>query len=225
MHSAPYSIRLATPKDARQMLDIYGPVVLGTAISFEVETPSEQEFRRRIAETLQRLPWLVCLCQNRVAGYAYAAPFRNRAGYRWSVEVSVYVDEEFRGRGVASALYTSLLEGLRILGYFNAYAGISLPNPASVNLHERMGFKPVGVFPSAGFKLGRWHDVGFWRLTLQEHTAEPPPPKSLEYLASSPQWAQCLKAPAAAHRRQLTYSNAFWVNSARQIPCLTDDFP
>ena len=88
---APYIIRLATPDDARQMLDIYEPVVLGTAISFEIETPSEEEFRQRITQTLQRLPWLVCLCQNRVAGYAYAAPFRNRAGYRWSVEVSVYV--------------------------------------------------------------------------------------------------------------------------------------
>ena len=97
---------------------------------------------------------------------------------------------------MASSLYTSLLEGLRILGYFNAYAGISLPNPASANLHERMGFKPVGVFPSVGFKLGRWHDVGFWRLTLQGHAAEPSLPKSLEHLASSPQWAQCLQAAA-----------------------------
>ena len=94
--------------------------------------------------------------------------------------------EEFRGRGVASALYTSLLEGLRILGYFNAYAGISLPNPASVNLHERMGFKPAGVFPSVGFKLGRWHDVGFWRLTLQEHAAEPSPPKPLGVSGQQP---------------------------------------
>ena len=99
MPPTPFVIRFASPKDARQMLDIYGPVVLNTAISFEVETPTEEAFRRRIAATLQRLPWLVCLCQNRVAGYAYAALFRNRAGYRWSVEVSVYVSEEFRGRG------------------------------------------------------------------------------------------------------------------------------
>ena len=109
----------------------------------------------------------------------------------------MYVDEEFRGRGVASALYTSRLEGLRILGYFNAYAGISLPNPTSVNLHEHMGFKPVGVFLSVGFKLGRWHDVGFWWLTLQEHAAEPSPPKSFEHLVSSTQWAQGLEAAAA----------------------------
>ena len=99
---------------------------------------------------------------------------------------------------MASALHTSLLEGLRILGYLNAYAGISLPNPASVNLREHMGFKPVGVFPSVGFKLGRWHDVGFWRLTLQGHAAEPYPPKSLEYLVISPQCAQCLEV-AVAH--------------------------
>ena len=98
----------------------------------------------------------------------------------------MYVGEKFRGRGVASALYTSLLEGLRILGYFNAYAGISLPNPASVNLHERMGFKPIGVFPSAGFKLGRWHDVGFWRLTLQKHAPEPLPPNPNNTRSTTP---------------------------------------
>ena len=98
---------------------------------------------------------------------------------------------------MASALYTSLLEGLRILGYFNAYAGISLPNPASVNLHERMGFKPVGVFPSVGFKLVRWHDVGFWQLTLEEHAAEPSPPKPLEQLLNNPRWSPTLKAAAA----------------------------
>ena len=189
---AHYNIRLATPDDARQMLDIYGPVVLNAAISFETEPPTEEAFRRRISDTLQCLPWLVCESDNCIAGYAYATPFRSRAGYRWSVEVSVYVHREFRGRGVATALYTSLLESLRILGYFNAYAGISLPNPASVNLHEGMGFKPAGTFPSVGFKLGRWHDIGFWRLTLQKHAPEPLPSKPLAHLLNNPKWAHTL---------------------------------
>lgn len=180
------------------MLNIYAPVVRNTAISFELEPPSEEEFRLRISKTLQRFPWLACESDNRIAGYAYATPFRTREGYRWSVEVSVYVAEEFRGRGVAKALYTSLVEGLRILGYFNAYAGISLPNPASVNLHERMGFEPVGIFPSVGFKLGNWHDVGFWRLTLQPHTPNPSPPKPINHLLNNPQWSQTLKIAAGS---------------------------
>lgn len=194
MPSSSYLIRMATPEDASQMLDIYNPVVRNTPISFEVEPPTEQEFRQRIADTLQHLPWLVCEFEGRIAGYAYATPFRSRSGYRWSVEVSVYVAEHFRRRGVASALYTALLEGLRILGYFNAYAGISLPNAASVRAHERMGFRPVGAFLSAGFKLGEWHDVGFWRLTLQPHAADPSEPRPLHHLLQNSKWSQNLQA-------------------------------
>ena len=197
MPSSPYIIRLATPEDAPQMLDIYAPVVRDTAISFELKPPSEEEFSLRVSKTLQRFPWLVCESDNHIAGYAYATPFRTREGYRWSVEVSVYVAETFRGRGVATALYTALLEGLRILGYFNAYAGISLPNPASVSLHERMGFEPVGIFPSVGFKLGNWHDVGFWRLTIQPHSPNPRPPKLLNHLLTNPHWSQTLQTAAA----------------------------
>ncbi len=179
------------------MLAIYGPVVRNTPISFELTPPTVDEFRGRIVQTLRSLPWLVCESDGRIAGYAYAAPFRSREGYQWSVEVSVYVAEELRRYGIASALYTALLEGLRILGYFNAHAGISVPNPASVNFHERMGFRPVGVFPSVGFKLDEWHDVGFWRLALQPHTPNPPPPKPLRHLDDSPRWAQTLKTAAA----------------------------
>ncbi len=194
---------MATPEDAPQMLAIYAPVVQNTAISFELKPPTEENFRRRISQTLQRLPWLVCESENRIAGYAYAAPFRSREGYQWSVEVSVYVAEEFRSRGIASALYTVLLDGLRILGYFNALAGISLPNSASVNLHERMGFRPVGAFPSVGFKLDEWHDVGFWRLSLRPHTTNPQPPRPLHHLQHNPAWQNTLKTAAA----RITTSN------------------
>ena len=197
MPTSSYLIRMATPDDASRMLEIYGPVVQTTPISFEIEPPTQKEFRQRIADTLQHLPWLACEFGGCIAGYAYATPFRSRSGYRWSVEVSVYVAEQFRRRGVASALYTALLEGLRILGYFNAYAGISLPNAASVKAHESMGFRPVGVFPSVGFKLGGWHDVGFWRLTLQPHATDPSEPKLLQHLPNNPRWKDTLKDVAA----------------------------
>ena len=198
MDSSEFHIRMAVPGDAPQMLAIYGPVVRETAISFETDPPTQEKFSRRIAETLQSLPWLVCVCDNRIVGYAYATTFRSRSGYRWSVEVSVYVSLEYRRRGVGAALYGSLFQGLWLLGYYNAYAGISLPNPASVNLHESMGFLPVGIFPSVGFKLGEWHDIGFWCLTLQPHDAKPPPPKPLNHLLNNPEWPQSLKSASAS---------------------------
>ena len=195
--STPVTIRLASNSDVQQMLDIYLPVVRDTSISFEVETPTLEEFRRRVGNTLKMLPWLVCEAQGRILGYAYAGRFRSRAGYRWSVEVSVYVDGRYRRRGVAGGLYTALLEGLRVLGYFNAYAGITLPNPASVNLHENLGFKLLAVYPSVGFKIGRWRDMGFWHLVLAEHPPCPDPPKPLGHLLSSHRWQQSIQKASA----------------------------
>ena len=164
--STPVTIRLASNSDVQQMLDIYLPVVRDTSISFEVETPTLEEFRRRVGNTLKMLPWLVCEAQGRILGYAYAGRFRSRAGYRWSVEVSVYVDGRYRRRGVAGGLYTALLEGLRVLGYFNAYAGITFPNSAictgmMVLPQQRYrathrhgpGVTIVGVAPGNGFAV------------------------------------------------------------------------
>lgn len=109
------------------------------------------------------------------------------------MEVSVYVDSRFRRRGVARALYTALLEGLRVLGYYNAYAVIALPNPVSVALHEGLGFKPVGVYPSVGFKLGQWHDLGIWQLALQKHTSSPESPRLLGDVLNTPEWRQAIQ--------------------------------
>ncbi|MBN1965348.1 MAG: N-acetyltransferase [Anaerolineae bacterium] len=166
-------IRFATADDAAPVLDIYRPVVEGTPTSFETEVPTLAEMQARIATTQ---PWLVCEIGGVVAGYAYAGPFRKRAAYQWSVEVSAYVHADYRRRGVGTALYTALFTLLRAHGIVNAYAGISLPNPASVRLHESVGFTPVGVYRGVGYKFGQWHDVGWWELALVEQPADPQPP-------------------------------------------------
>jgi phosphinothricin acetyltransferase len=169
-------IRLATERDALACQRIYAPIVTETAISFETEVPSVEEMERRIADTLVQLPWLVLEEPEGVRGYAYAALHRKRAAYQWSVEVSVYVAEEARGRGVGRRLYTALLDLLRRQGYVNSFAGIALPNDASVGLHEAMGFRPIGVYRKVGFKLGHWLDVGWWQLELREPPGEPATP-------------------------------------------------
>jgi phosphinothricin acetyltransferase len=173
-------IRLATANDASDCLAIYAPVVTGTAISFELEVPTVEEMRRRITETLPRYPWLVLEEPGGVRGYAYAGAHRQRPGYRWSVDVSVYVAATARRAGVGRRLYTSLLELLRLQGFVNAFAGVALPNEASVGLHEALGFQPIGVYRNVGFKLGRWIDVGWWQLQLQDLSddlpGEPAPP-------------------------------------------------
>ena len=174
------TIRFAAETDATQILEIYAPVVTDTAISFEEVPPSRPEMAGRIRNTLERYPWLACEEAGRVLGYAYATEFRPRSAYQWSVEVTAYVRPEAQRRGVASALYTSLLGILRIQGFTNAVAGITLPNDASVALHERFGFKPVGVLQDVGFKLTRWHDVEWWALRLQQPRDPPDAPKPLQ---------------------------------------------
>jgi L-amino acid N-acyltransferase YncA len=169
------SIRPATPADAAGCLAIYGPLVKGTPASFETDPPAEPEFAGRIESAVRDHAWLVYDTGAGIDGYAYAVRHRGRAAYRWSVEVSVFVAPGHHRRGVGRALYTRLLDDLRGRGFFNALAVIALPNPASVAFHESMGFKPVGVCPKAGFKLGRWHDVGWWALRLRDGTPQPGP--------------------------------------------------
>lgn len=179
-------IRVATPQDARAVQSIYAPIVAETAVSFELEPPSVEEMRRRIETTLLTHPWLVCV-QDGVIGYAYAGVFRSRPAYQWTAEVTVYVHPDHHRRGVANALYTSLFQCLRIQGYRTAVAGIALPNAASVALHKGLGFRSVGVFHHVGYKLGAWHDVAWWELSLQElpdPTPAPRPPKEVVNSAS-----------------------------------------
>jgi phosphinothricin acetyltransferase len=179
-------IRLATEHDAKQIHAIYAPIVRDTIISFELEIPAVDEMKQRICATLEQYPWLVCDNDSEVMGYAYASAHRSRKAYQWSVDVSAYTHEIYRRQGVGRALYTALFEILRHQGYFNAYAGIALPNAGSIGLHEAMGFQPVGVYKSVGYKFGGWHDVSWHQLTLQPHTDSVQAPTSIRALKDTP---------------------------------------
>lgn len=162
------TLRPATPADAAALVAIYAPIVRGTAISFELEPPDAAQMAQRIARTLASLPWLVAVdAAGSVAGYAYASPHRERPAYRWSVDVSTYVHPEHRRLGIGRALYGALLADLHRRGYWQAFAGIALPNPASIALHESSGFVHIGTYRNVGFKLGSWHDVGWWQRPLR----------------------------------------------------------
>jgi phosphinothricin acetyltransferase len=195
-----FTIRLAEPDDAAFIAAIYGPIVESTPISFETDPPSAAEMARRIEQTLRFHPWLVGEYDGRVVGYAYAAGHRIRAAYRWSVDTSVYVDAAFRRRRIGLALYTSLLRILAAQGHFNAYAGIALPNPASVAVHESAGFRPVGIYRNVGYKLGEWHDVGWWQLELQPHRPSPLPPIGIDVLRQGPSWRTLVEAGVSVAR-------------------------
>ena len=161
-------IRIATLEDAAAVAAIYAPVVAHTHISFEMDPPDAQEMRSRIEKTLAILPWLVAEdAAGAVCGYAYASRHRERAAYQWSVDTTVYVRDDMRGQGVGRALYGRLLPLLAELGYFQAFAGIALPNAGSVGLHEAVGFEALGVYRNVGFKNGEWRDVGWWQKALR----------------------------------------------------------
>lgn len=195
-------IRLVNENDALQMLEIYAPIVRETAISFEVEPPSQTEFQGRINSYQQQMPWLVCEINQEVVGYAYANPYRTRAAYQWSVESSVYVSANYRRKGIARALYTSLFKLLQLQGFYNVVAAIALPNQPSVAVHESVGFSPVGVLRRVGYKFGQWHDIGFWQLSLQPESSYSidgdmsaqfvNPPVCLAEIQKSPLWDEAL---------------------------------
>ena len=164
-------IRDATPADAAAIAAIYAPMVTDTIISFEEEPPSAEEVAERIAASHV---WLVAEEDGDVVGYAYATRFHPRAAYRWSVEVSIYLAPEARGRGVGRELLTPLLARLREMGFVQAFGGTALPNPASERLLESFGFKKIAHWERVGFKFDAWHDVSWRQLTLQEPAIPPP---------------------------------------------------
>ncbi len=191
-------IRMATEADAAAIADIYAPICIETAISFEESAPTVEEMARRIRTVTQTLPWLV-LEDGGIAGYVYARPFRERAAYRWSVEVTVYVHEDHRRKGVARALYAALFRILTLQGYYKTYAGVTVPNAASESLHAAVGLVPVGVYHGVGYKYGAWHDVRFYEMALQPEQPVPEEPRAIQAVAQNAQWREALESGLALY--------------------------
>jgi L-amino acid N-acyltransferase YncA len=167
------NIREAQPQDAAACAAVYGRYVLESAASFEETPPSEQEMSRRMEAAHL---WLVAEDDSTVVGYAYGARLQARAAYRWTAEVSVYVEPTHHRRGIARELYRELIDALADAGFRTLCAGVTQPNTASNGLHESFGFIPIGTFTRVGFKHGSWHDVLWLKLDLTDGDDSPPQP-------------------------------------------------
>ena len=178
-------IRHADPdRDAAACAAIYAPSVSDGVASLEERAPEPHEMADRIRITSRAYPWLVAEIDGEVAGYAYGSRHHDRAAYRWSADVTVYIAAAHHRRGVGRALYEALFALLERQGFYEVCAGVTLPNDASVGLHESLGFTPIGVYRNVAFKFGRWHDVGWWQLSLRprrdgERPAELTPPQQV----------------------------------------------
>lgn len=174
-------IRLATPQDAEELLEIYRYYVEHTAITFEYETPSITEFRQRIKQTLKRYPYLAAVDgHGKIVGYAYASSFKNRAAYDWSVETAIYVDKDVKRQGIGKKLYEALEEILRKQHVINLDACITDPEiedeyvtKNSVQYHEHLGYHMVGKFYKSGYKFGRWYDMVWMEKYIRKHKEHP----------------------------------------------------
>ena len=169
------AVRDAAAEDGAACAAIYRPYVTDTVITFEYEPPTAADMARRIAAAQEKHAWVVLEEDGRVVGYAYAAPVKDRAAYRWACEVSVYLEPGRRRGGAGRALYEALFERLAARGYRRLIAGMTLPNPASEGLHRAMGFEPIGVQRRIGWKNGDWHDVGW----VQRSIGDDGPPVEL----------------------------------------------
>ena len=162
-------IRDATLTDAERIAEIYNYFIAETVVSFEEETLGAKQIAERIQDKVNAgFPWLVYERAGLVVGYAYAGPWHPRCAYRKSVETSIYLSHDIGGRGIGSQLYGELISRLRQLGFHTLIGGIALPNEASVALHEKFGFRRAAYYQEVGFKFGRWIDVGYWQLMLEE---------------------------------------------------------
>ena len=168
--------------DAEELLEIYGPYVKETAVTFEYEVPSVEEFRNRISSISEKYPYLKAVENGKITGYAYAASFKGRKAYDWSVEVTVYVKKDCRGRGTGRALYEALEKSLSGMGILNVNACIAYPRNGKEDeyltlgsplFHERMNYTRAGLFHDSGFKFGRWYDMIWMEKMLGEHTENP----------------------------------------------------
>jgi phosphinothricin acetyltransferase len=186
------ALRLAEARDASACLAIYAPAILERSTSFEYNVPSESEMARRMAAAAPSFPWLVAERGGEVIGYAYAGRHKERDAYAWSVDVSAYIRGDCHRQGIGSGLYTALFKLLALQGYRRAWAGVTLPNPGSVGLHEAMGFRKVGVYEKVGWKFGQWHDVAWFGRPLGPEDGEPSRPLTVEEARALPGWNEAL---------------------------------
>ena len=193
-------IRAATSGDGAAVAAIYGPYCDSTVISFEDMAPTADEMARRIGSIGATRPWIVLEDNGNVIGYAYASPHNERPAYRWSVSTAIYIGREHHRCGAGRALYTTLFALLRALGYRQATAGITLPNPASVGLHTAFGFAPVGVYRHIGYKLDGWHDVGWYQAEIQPVSPDPSDPRAIVELVDTEAWHDAVRLGLALYQ-------------------------
>ncbi len=180
-----FEIRLITEKDTSAVLEIYRPYVLNSVISFEYEVPSYQEYQERIHNVIAEYPWLVCLYDDEIIGFAYAGKHRYRTAYQWSPECTVYLAPKVHRQGIARILYEALFSILRLQGYFNVFAGVALPNEKSIGFHKALGFEEIGIFKKVGYKHGNWHDTQWFQLQLSAYIDQPHTPYRIDEIAVS----------------------------------------
>lgn len=181
-----YFIRLISAEtDAEACLKVYEPYVSYTPITFDYKVPEVKEFQSKIKDTIREYPWLVCLKNNQIEGYAYASRHRYKTAYQWSVESTIYLTEQLQGKGIGSILYETLLALLKIQGFYNVYAGVTVPNKKSESLHNKLGFEEIGIFKNIGFKSGVWHDVQWFHKVLEGYKINPDLPLKMEDLINS----------------------------------------
>jgi L-amino acid N-acyltransferase YncA len=193
----PFTIRLLHEHDAAGTLEVYRPYVEDTAISFEYETPSLEEWKNRISHITAEYPWLVCEHNGQVIGYAYASKHRTRTAYSWAVESTVYLSDKFHRLGIARILYEALFEVLRLQGYVNVYAGITMPNIKSEEFHKALGFYELGLFKKIGYKFGAWHDTKWLQLHLVDHPVKPSALKLPAEIKDTPAFQEIMRSANA----------------------------
>lgn len=178
-YMSPIVFRCVAEQDAADVLVIYAPYITNTAITFEYEVPSVDEFRSRIRTISADYPYFVCEVEGQIVGYAYAHRHMERAAYRWNAELSIYISQEFTHKGLGKVMYTTLIRLLQLQGVRHAYGCLTIPNEKSRQLHEALGFALLGVFPKAGYKMGEWRSIAWYGKEIMPLAASPEPFRSI----------------------------------------------
>ena len=165
--------RLADVSDTKEILDIYAPYITDTAITFEYDIPSIEEFRGRIEHISLEYPYVVCTYKDEIIGYAYAHRYGERAAYQWDVELSIYLDMNYKSLGVGKLLYNKLIEIVKLQNVRNIYACITSANEKSLKFHEKLGFEFIGIFKNTGYKFDSWYGVNWMGIAVGDINEKP----------------------------------------------------